>query len=292
MGTSKKRGPKLSKAAKTVDEPVGAVEGVKPGKTGINETMVSAAINDAKTGKHVWFARKEKEVRRFTPTKDEHHGDLIYNGFPIITKFDIMRAGWEEKPARKLTHFESVIELSELEIEALNSSASSGKLMTCSDIGRIVETRINVDKENQDADKAQDLDKESYSVTPDTWFAVWEHEKTFRAPTHLRYENISGAIEFWRNELDNIHSGEMPFQDNTAFQMMERNKLSTEKGSKVVYFKQFRNAKADYMHVAKVEFEEVIRKSDEVETEEVVRRSEEEDQDRRILESLRLDFVD
>lgn len=251
----------MLKTGGTCDEKAGAVEGVYPCNTAINETMV-AEINDAQTGKRVWFAKKEREVRRFTPTKDEHHGDLIYRGLPVITKLDIMRAGWDEKPVRKLTHFDSVIELSDLEIEALNKNASSGELLTCSDIGRVVENKIiliNSDKEDQDPDK------EDYSVTPDAWFAVWQDEKIRWPSEKWRYENISGAIEFWRNEFDNVHSGQMPFHEDRAFQMAERNQLITEKGSKVVYFKQSRNATAEHMYVAKVEFDEVIRKSGEME---------------------------
>lgn len=249
------------KTAGAHDEEVEALEGEYPCKTTVNETLV-AEINDAQTGTRVRFARKEREVRRFTRTKDEHHGDLIYKGLPVITSFGIMRAGWEEKPVRKLTCFDSVIELSELEIEALNTSASSGELLTCSDVGRVVESKlmlINADKEEQGPDK------EDYSVSPDAWFSVWQDEKIRWPSEKWRYENISGAIDFWKDELDNVHSGQMPFHEDRAFQMAERNNLITEKGSKVVYFKQSRNANAEHMYVARVEFDEVIRKPCDVE---------------------------
>jgi hypothetical protein len=211
-------------------------------------------IGHAPLGKRVSFARKE-ERRLFTRSKSEHDGDLIYRGFPHITNFEIMRAGWEEKPTRKLGQFEAVIDLSKSEIEAF-----SGTLMTCGDIARIVEAKLaNADKEDHDPNKA------NYSVNPDTWYSVSEHDiKNFR-----RYNNISSSIEFWRNELDNVHKGELTAYEVAVCQMAERNRLITEKGSNIVYFKQARNVDADFMYIAKIAFDEVIRHLDDVDTEEV-----------------------
>lgn len=255
---------KLSKATRTKDETVEATSGGDTLKMGINET-IEATTSEAQYGKRVSFARRH-EIRRFTPGVrygfteiSEHDGDLVYKGFPNITKFEIMRAGWEENPTRKLMPFDTVIEVSQADVEALR-----GTLMTCSDIARIVAAKLgNADMEDQDPTKA------NCDVSPDTWFAVSEHDiMNFR-----RYENISSVIEFWRNELDNIHQGAMPFFEVAASQMMERNRLITEQGSHVVYFKQARNIGTEFMYIAKIEFDEVIRPIAEVETDEVTQRT-------------------
>jgi hypothetical protein len=245
--------------------------------------LSAAAEETTKVRKSVTFGNRYVKLRQSIdiPNRDqlreskEREYDLIGNSFPTTTKFDILRAEWEYgepdkdgfRGTKRIRPYEVYLELDEEEIKRLNDDAGNGEINTCSDIGKLVEGYVG----------HQELQQE-LSLQSDKWYSVSEQEMQSKSAGDHRYfarfENIATVLDFWRNVIDDplhLYKG-MPPATHRPDLMNERNKFITEKGSKVVHFKQSYVEPKDrkfadgsenkFIYMARIEFEEVIRPTD------------------------------